>query len=281
MAAFLSIQHNCFSIKIFIFSLLTSILYQILSNLANDLGDGIKGVDNKSSIGPKRSLQSGLLTKKSLKITIIITSIFSCISTISLLYISLIPQYWNYFFIFAVLGIASITASLFYSLGTKPYGYFGLGDLFVFIFFGLVQVLGNYFLYSKIWNWWIILPASAIGCLCTAVLNLNNMRDIENDKKLGKNTLAVYIGLQYAKIYEIILLNLPFLLTLIYVIKNCVPKNYENFLFLILFFIIRPIRKKILCIMNPKEFDQYLHQIILLTFIFVILFGLGLLIKIT
>lgn len=280
MAGFLSIKDHCFSIKIFIFSLFTSILYQILSNLANDLGDGIKGIDNKNSIGPQRALQSGLLKKKELKIAIIVTSIFSFISTILLLYISLIPNYWNYFFIFITLGIFSMISAISYSLGRKPYSHLGLGDLFVFIFFGLIQVLGNYFLYSKIWNWWIIFPATSIGCLSTAVLNLNNMRDIENDKKSGKNTFAVRIGLKSAKIYEIILLNLPFFLTLIYIIKKCEHDNYENFLFLMLFFIIQPINKKILYIIDPIKFHQYIYQIILLTLIFVILFGLSLIIKI-
>lgn len=275
MAAILAIKHHYFSIKIFNFSLITSILYQILSNIANDLGDGIKGIDNKNSIGPKRAFQTKLLNKKSLKLAIIIISFFALLSTVYLLYITFIPQYWNYFFIFLILGIIAIPISLCYSLGNKPYSHLGLGDLCVFIFFGLIQVSGNYFLYSKIWDWWTLLPASSIGCLCTAVLNLNNMRDIENDKKLGKNTLAVYLGLKYSKLYQIILLNLPFFFTLIYIIKTCTPKNYKNFLFLILLFISAPIRKKILYISNPTHFHPYLNQIILLTVIFVILFGIG------
>lgn len=278
MSAILAIKQNYFSIKIFILSLITAISYQILSNIANDLGDGVKGIDNKNSIGPKRTLQSGILTQKELQIGIIIISIFSLISTLYLIYIVFIPKYLFFFLIFLFLGMTAIAASLLYSLSKKPYGYLGLGDLFVFIFFGLIHVSGNYFLYSKKWDWWIMLPASSIGFLCTAVLNLNNMRDIINDTKLNKNTLAVYIGLKYSKIYEIILINLSFCFTLIYILKKYNTHNYKNFLFLVLLFINIPMKKNFLSITNPINFSPYMDKIILLTFIFVILFGLGLLI---
>lgn len=278
MGAFLSIKTHCFSWNIFIFSLFTTILYQILSNFCNDLGDGVKGTDYQR-IGPKRALQSKLLTKKELKIGILVTVILCLISTLFLLYVSFFPKHLGYFLIFIGLGIISILSSIFYTLGKNAYGYFGMGDFFVFIFFGWVGVTGSYFLYSKVWDLWIGLPASAIGFFSVAVLNLNNMRDIENDKKSGKYTLAVRMGLRYAKIYEVMLLNLPFFLVLIFVLNTCIPHRYENFLFMILFFVFIPIRRQILCINNPKDFDPYLKRVALLTFVFVLLFGIGILIN--
>lgn len=274
MGTFLALRQGKFDWKIFLLSCLTTILYQVLSNFANDYGDGIKGTDD-NRIGPKRVLQAGLISSLQLKYGLIITGVLSFLITILLLYVSFIPQYLNYFFIFIGLGIASILAALFYTLGKKPYGYYGFGDIFVFIFFGIVGVFGSYFLYTKSLDWYVLLPASAVGFFSVSVLNLNNMRDVENDKASNKNTLVVKIGLKYAKIYQVVLLNLPFFLCLVYVMTKCKPNTFYQLFFLLLILIFAPIRRKILYITNPKDFDPFLKQVSLLTLVFVLLFGIG------
>lgn len=274
MGTFLALHQGKFDWKIFLLSCLTTILYQVLSNFANDYGDGIKGTDD-NRIGPKRALQAGLLTSYQLKNSLIITGILSFLTTILLLYVSFIPQFINYFLIFIGLGIASILAALFYTIGKNSYGYSGFGDVFVFVFFGIVGVFGSYFLYTKTIDWFIFLPATSVGFFSVAVLNLNNMRDIENDKASNKNTLVVKMGLKFAKIYQVILLNLPFFLCLIYVMTKCKPNTFYQLFFLLLILIFAPIRRKILYITNPKDFDPFLKQVSLLTLLFVLLFGIG------
>ncbi len=274
MGTFLALHQGKFDWKIFSLSCLTTILYQVLSNFANDYGDGIKGTD-ENRIGPKRALQAGLLTSSQLKKGLIFTGILSFLVTLLLLYISFIPQYVNYFFIFIGLGIASILAALFYTIGKNPYGYSGFGDVFVFIFFGIVGVFGSYFLYTKTLDCFVLFPAAAVGFFSVAVLNLNNMRDIENDKASNKNTLVVKMGLKYAKIYQVVLLNLPFFLCLVYVMTKCKPNTFYQLFFLLLILIFAPIRRKILYITNPKDFDPFLKQVSLLTLLFVLLFGIG------
>ena len=140
-------------------------------------------------------------------------------ATLFLLYISFFPNYQQEFYVFVGLGIACILAAIGYTIGKKPYGYLGLGDLMVFLFFGLVSVGGSYFLFTKSWSWDILLPAAAIGMMSMAVLNLNNMRDIVSDEKSGKKTLALRLGFKYAMIYEIVLLQLPILLILTFFLK--------------------------------------------------------------
>ncbi|MCB9202447.1 MAG: 1,4-dihydroxy-2-naphthoate octaprenyltransferase [Flavobacteriales bacterium] len=275
MGAGIALKKGVFDVSIFVMACVTTILYQVLSNLANDYGDGVKGTD-KNRIGPKRALESGMLSKSQMKKGLIVVGVLSFISTILLLYLSFIPNHLDYFFGFIGLGIGAILAALFYTMGKNPYGYHGLGDAFVFLFFGLVSVVGSFFLYAKYFDWELLLPASAIGFFSVAVLNLNNMRDIENDEVSGKKTLAVKMGLKYAKIYEIVLLNLPFFLTLIYILIEFPPLNYYYMLFLLLIFVFAPLRREILYINEPKKFDPYLKKVSLLTLVFVILFVAGL-----
>ncbi|MEO0902530.1 MAG: 1,4-dihydroxy-2-naphthoate octaprenyltransferase [Bacteroidota bacterium] len=187
MGTALAISANAFNGCILLLALLTTIGFQITSNFANDYGDGVKGTDNEDRIGPARALQSGLITKNNLKIGIILSSLLSLILAFLLLYVAFGLDYMGYFIVFTVLGILSIWAAIKYTMGSKPYGYQGLGDISVFLFFGLLGVLGSLFLYTKTWNWPAVLPAIAIGFLCVGVLNLNNLRDVVSDKKSGKN----------------------------------------------------------------------------------------------
>ncbi len=275
---------GCFDGVIFGLSCLTTILFQVLSNFANDYGDGTKGTDNEHRIGPVRAIQSGAISRQSMFKGIIITIILSLISAVILLWYTFIPGYWHDFFIFIGLGIACILAALFYTMGKKPYGYMGLGDIFVFIFFGWVSVLGSEFLYTKTFTWDSLLPASAVGLFSVAVLNLNNMRDMESDRLSNKKTLALRMGFQNAKYYQLVLMNAPFILCLIFLLihKESFMIHLENwtslkpFLFFILFIPITIIRRKILYTTDPKKLDLYMKPTALLALFFSVLFGMGL-----
>src|SRR5690606_1883757 len=191
-------------------------LYQVLSNFANDYGDGIKGTDKlRVNEAEQRAVASGRITANQMKNAVILFAVLSLIATIALLYLAFFREnMMNEFYTFVGLGIACILAAIGYTIGKKPYGYLGLGDIFVFVFFGLVSVCGSYFLFTKTFHWDMLLPATTIGMLSAAVLNLNNMRDMESDALSGKKTLALRMGFKYAMVYEIILLQLPSLLVL-------------------------------------------------------------------
>ncbi|KQC34037.1 1,4-dihydroxy-2-naphthoate prenyltransferase [Nonlabens sp. YIK11] len=182
-----------------ILALLTTLGFQILSNFANDYGDGVKGTDNDERIGPMRAIQSGIIKPPEMKRVMIITSVLTFLCAVALIYVSLGLEQLLISLFFLVLGIAAIWAAIKYTVGDNAYGYRGLGDVFVFIFFGPVSVMGIYFLITSVLDWSFILPSFTIGLLSVAVLNLNNMRDIESDKKSGKNTIPVKLGLKKSK----------------------------------------------------------------------------------
>lgn len=265
--------------KIFALALLVTLLYQILSNYANDYGDGVKGTDAKRiNEAEARAVASGKITAKQMKNAVILFAALSFIATIALLYVAFIPNYMNEFYIFIGLGVASILAAIGYTVGKKPYGYMGLGDIFVFIFFGLVSVCGSYFLFTKTFSWDMLLPGTAVGMMSMAVLNLNNMRDIESDKLSGKNSFALRIGFRNAMIYEMVLLQLPLLLILAFLGINgfMQQQNYYVFIVMILLFPLSKLRRKILSVKEPKELDQYLKQVGIMTFVMAILTAVGL-----
>jgi len=196
----LSLYLNDFSFLIPILALITTLGFQILSNFANDYGDGVKGTDNEDRIGPMRAIQSGIISPKEMKRGIIITAVLTLISAVLLIYISLGIDRLLISLFFLVLGIAAIWAAIKYTVGDNAYGYRGLGDVFVFIFFGPISVMGIFYLITKVVDWDMIFPSITIGLLSVAVLNLNNMRDVESDKKAGKNTIVVKMGLKKAKL---------------------------------------------------------------------------------
>ena len=260
-------------------ALLVTLLYQVLSNYANDYGDGVKGTDAKRiNEAEARAVASGKITAKQMKNAVILFSALSFIATLALLYVAFIPQYMNEFYIFIGLGVASILAAIGYTVGKKPYGYMGLGDIFVFIFFGLVSVCGSYFLFTKTFSWDMLLPGTAVGMMSMAVLNLNNMRDIESDKLSGKNSFALRIGFKNAMIYEMILLQLPLILILVFLGVNgfIEAQNYYVFIVMILLFPLSKLRRNIMSVKEPKELDQYLKQVGIMTFVMAILTAVGL-----
>ena len=202
---------SAFSWQIFAWALLTTIFFQVLSNFANDYGDGVKGTDNEHRLGPQRALQSGAISRSQLKRVVLITAGLSILQLLILIYLAFGSENLLYLAIFFVLGLLCVAAAIKYTVGSSAYGYRGLGDLFVFVFFGLVSVVGSEFLYSQNLQWITFLPAISIGLLSVAVLNLNNMRDYENDQRSGKHTLVVKIGVPLAKYYHYYLVVLAML----------------------------------------------------------------------
>ena len=266
-------------ITIFALALLVTLLYQVLSNYANDYGDGVKGTDkNRIGEAEQRAVASGKISASQMRNAVILFALLSLVATFYLLYKAFFPNFINEFYTFIGLGVACILAAIGYTVGKKPYGYLGLGDLMVFIFFGLVSVCGSYFLFTKSFDWDMLLPASAIGLLSAAVLNLNNMRDIENDEKSGKKTLALRLGFKNAMIYEMIILVLPPILVLMYMMINHLQEQgkYYAFIFFVTVFPLMSLRRKIMAVKEPKELDPFLKQVAMITFVMSILVAIGL-----
>lgn len=265
--------------QIFALALLVTLLYQILSNFANDYGDGVKGTDkNRIGEAEQRAVASGKISAQQMKNAVILFAVLSLVATLGLLYKAFFPDFIKEFYTFVGLGIACILAAIGYTVGKKPYGYLGLGDMMVFIFFGLVSVCGSYFLFTKTFDWDVLLPASAVGLLSAAVLNLNNMRDIENDEKSGKKTLALRLGFKNAMIYEMVILMLPPIFVLIYMMINGLQKQgkYYAFIFFITVFPLSALRRKIMAVKEPKELDPFLKQVGIITLLMSILVAVGL-----
>ncbi len=265
--------------KIFAMAILVTLLYQILSNFANDYGDGIKGTDKlRGNEAEQRAVASGKISANQMRNAVILFAILSLIATVALLYLAFYPDFMKEFWTFVGLGIACILAAIGYTVGKKPYGYLGLGDIFVFVFFGLVSVCGSYFLFTKTFDWDILIPATAVGMLSTAVLNLNNMRDIESDKLSGKKTLALRLGFKYAMLYEIVLLMLPLILILTFLGVNGFIKDgkYYPFIVMILLFPMMALRRKIMAVKEPSELDPFLKQVGILTLMMAVLLAFGL-----
>ena len=235
--------------RIVVMALLTTLGLQVLSNYANDYGDGVKGTD-AHRIGEKRLVAAGIISAKQMKRAVLITANITFILALGLIYIAFGKENFVLSLIFILLGIISIGAAIKYTVGKGAYGYSGFGDVFVFVFFGWVSVIGSNFLFTHSIDWKLFLPASSIGLLSVAVLNLNNMRDIENDKIAGKNTLVVNMGLNWAKNYHeaciaiasilfivfcimvkvsaipVLIINIPLLL---HIGKNKKSEKYEDF----------------------------------------------------
>lgn len=253
--------------RIVVLALLTTLGLQVLSNYANDYGDGVKGTD-ANRIGEKRLVAAGVITAEQMKKAVIITAILTFIIALLLIYIAFGKENFALSLIFILLGIGSIGAAIKYTVGKSAYGYSGFGDLFVFIFFGLVSVIGSNFLFTHFIDWKLFLPATAIGLLSVAVLNLNNMRDIENDKIAGKNTLVVKMGLENAKKYQYFLIITATVLFMFFEVLL----NLQSLVVIVCFVLFTNhiffVKKNSI----PKEFDSQLKVVALGTFIISLLF---------
>jgi len=264
-SAYAYYQHT-FDWIIFVLALCTTLSFQILSNFANDYGDGIKGTD-ANRIGEKRLVASGEITSAQMKKAIIINSVIAFVLAVALIYFAFGQENFVYSFTFLVLGMASIAAAIKYTVGNNAYGYSGFGDVFVFIFFGLVAVVGSNFLYSQHIDIKLFLPAMAIGMLSTAVLNLNNMRDIENDRIANKNTLVVKFGLKWAKKYQHFLIIVPFLCLFVFSIGVKTKIFLSFFVFIFFLMHLEKVRKST----SAVDFDPELKKVALGTFVLSIL----------
>jgi len=271
MGGFLAASSGAFQWNIFLFSIVTTIFLQILSNLANDYGDSIHGADSADRKGPSRAVQSGAITPGQMKTAIIIFVLLCLASGVSLLLISF-GMNWNAIFFFFGLGVLSILAAIAYTVGKKPYGYAGLGDFSVLIFFGLIGVMGSNYLFTKQLNWMLVLPAMSCGFFSMGVLNINNIRDIESDRKAGKFSIPVRIGRESAVTYHWFLLAAGMLGALIYALVTYRAPLQHLFLLSFPFFIVNglSVQRK-----SSEQLDPYLKQLALSTLLFVVLFGLG------
>lgn len=200
-----------FTLSVFFLLIFTTVSLQILSNLANDYGDAVKGTDNANRVGPERAIQSGVISIGEMKKGIILFVALSFVSGVLLLLEAFGAENMLLGLLFLLLGIGAIYAAIKYTVGKNAYGYSGLGDVFVFLFFGIVGVMGSEFVYTKELNWLLLFPSITIGFLSAAVLNMNNMRDIENDRACGKNTIVVKMGFDKAKYYHLFLILGAFL----------------------------------------------------------------------
>lgn len=269
VGSFVAVFQGYWNPLIFSLALSTTLLFQILSNLANDLGDSLKGADNSERVGPMRAVQSGSISKSAMKNAVILTSLLSFISAGLLIYFGTKNLSSGSIYIYIGLALASVLAAITYTIGKKAYGYNGLGDLFVFIFFGLVSVMGVYPLFSDHLTWILIFPAITIGFLSTSVLNLNNMRDRENDEKVGKHTLVVKLGSANAKKYHFFLIISAFISWSIFLILT---KNWLGFISLIPGILF--IKHLVFVSKNtvPKELDSQLKKVALGTFFISVLY---------
>jgi len=192
----------------FVLAVVTVLLLQILSNVANELGDTLHGTDRDDRKGMTYSLQSGALTVADLRRLIVRLVVLSAVSGVALIASSFDALFSREGIAMLVLGGCAILAALGYTLGRRPYGYMGLGDLFVFLFFGLLSTMGAFFLMTGRMDAAVALPAAACGLLSVGVLNINNMRDADTDCKT-RITIPVLIGERCAKIYQTLLEALP------------------------------------------------------------------------
>jgi 1,4-dihydroxy-2-naphthoate octaprenyltransferase len=253
-----------FNWRLFGYAILTTLGLQILSNFANDYGDGMKGTDNEDRIGPKRALQSGVISPQAMKRAIIITSVLTLFSAMLLIYYAFRYTNLSYSLFYLILGVLAIASAIRYTVGNTAYGYRGFGDLFVFLFFGLVSTIGVNFLYSKELNFDLFLPATAIGFLSVGVLNLNNMRDEDSDRKSSKNTIVVKIGGAKARKYHYFLIVSAMVLVVLFAMIN--NFTLDQYLFLLAYIPLIKHLSNVYKNQDPRALDPELKKLALSTF---------------
>lgn len=269
----IAVHQGYFSLVIFSLALATTLGLQVLSNFANDYGDFVKGTDNDERVGPQRALQSGLITREEMYYGMIITAVATALFALMLIYAAFGGENLLYIVLFVLLGAAAIVAAIKYTIGERAYGYRGLGDVFVFLFFGIVGVYGCYFLYALDWDWKVLLPASAIGVLSAGVLNLNNMRDRISDERAHKNTLVVKLGAERAKHYHYFLLLSAIFFMVIYTALTY--ESLDDILYWIAFLPLLRHLKTVMENKNPERLDPQLKVLAISTFLMAVLFTVG------
>ena len=257
-------------------AILTAILLQVLSNLANDLGDHQHGTDNKDRVGPQRAVQSGAISPTQMKRAMVICGLLAFVSGCSLIITAFGIS--TTALMFLLIGLAAIGAAVKYTFGSNPYGYVGLGDISVFVFFGLVGVCGTYYLHTRFIHPAVLLPAIAFGLLSAGVLNVNNMRDIVNDAASGKRTLVVRMGSSNAKVYHTALVAGGVLCLILFTVQSSM--NWPRWMFLLVLpgFIIH--LRRVWSAPEPRALDPQLKVLAMGTFLTALLFSLGLILAV-
>ena len=273
MGAALSYFDSAFQTKVTVLAIVTALFIQIFSNFANDYGDSQKGTDNQHRIGPKRTVQSGEISPKQMKVGMVVLIVLSLVTGIWLVAEGTKGLDLTTFLLFLAFGIVALIAAYRYTAGTKPYGYAGLGDVAVFLFFGILPVVGTYFLNAHQLNPEIFLPAISIGLFSTGVLNLNNMRDIENDRNSGKNTVVVRMGSNKSKHYHTCLIVIGWITAVTFVALRFQSVYQAIFILTLPLFINDLI--KINRIKEPRQLDPFLKKLSIATLLFTVLFGIG------
>ncbi len=275
LGSFIAYAQGDFHWVIFSLCVLTTLFLQILSNLANDYGDSVHGADGEHREGPSRAVQSGVISAHQMKRAMMIFGLLSLVTGLGLIFVAFASQ-WLMVLIFLTLGLGAIYAAIRYTSGKDPYGYKGLGDLFVLLFFGLVGVGGSYFLYTQSWDWSVLLPAFGCGFLAVGVLNVNNIRDIKSDELSGKRSIPVRIGRKNAVYYHWFLLTAAIGAAVVYTLLNY--HSAWQWLFVItlplLFVNGRAVDQKT----TAQSLDPYLKQLAMTTLLYVVSFGVGLVI---
>ena len=267
-------EHNgAFNIYVFVIAILLTISLQILSNLANDYGDGVKGTDNENRVGPERAIQSGAISEHEMMLGIKNNILIVVGLAVALIYTSFGVSHLLLSLMFFLMAALSIYAAITYTVGESAYGYRGLGDVFVFIFFGLVSVGGSYLLFVKHLDHHIFLPAISLGLLSVGVLNLNNMRDIDSDRTSNKMTLAVKLGKKKAKQYHLFLIGSAIIISIFFGVLYF--SSFYDLLFVIAYIPLVIHMLKISKAKQPSDFDSQLKVLALTTFLFSVLLGVG------
>lgn len=263
-----------FNLTVFLLAIGTTLGLQVLSNFANDYGDGVKGTDNEERIGPARAIQSGLITQRQMLTGIILTAVITLVLALLLIYHAFgANNLWTSLF-FIVLGLGAIAAAIKYTVGNSAYGYKGMGDIFVFIFFGIVAVYGSLYLFLENHFLLALLPSIAIGLLSVAVLNLNNLRDSQSDERSGKITMVVKMGQRKAKGYHFFLIVGALLSLLIF--SFLLQKEWNDLIYLFGFIPLLFHLRRVVKNSDPKLLDPELKIVALSTFAISVLFAAGL-----
>lgn len=276
VGSLIAVQNGYWNGVVFGLALTTTLLFQILSNLANDLGDTLKGADNEQRVGPQRAVQSGAISVNAMKRAVTINASLSVISAGLLIWQGTRNLSVSSVYFYSILAVACILAAITYTVGKRAYGYHGMGDFFVFVFFGCVSVIGVYPLFADGMSIELIFPAITIGGLSTTVLNLNNMRDQVNDARVGKRTLVVILGFQRSKVYHIILLLISMISWVAFLTMK---QHWIGFISCLPFILL--IKHLVFVIRNqePRAFDPELKKVALSTFFISVLFSISVLIE--
>ena len=277
MGCGLAWYYGVFDVWVSMLAIATATFIQIFSNFANDYGDSRKGTDNRHRLGPVRTVQSGAISHKEMEAGMLVVGSLSFLTGILLVYLATWENSKTAFFTFILLGIFSLLAAYFYTAGKKSYGYIGLGDLFVFLFFGLLPVPGVFYLNAGFLPAPIFLPAISIGLFSTGVLNLNNMRDIINDRRSGKITIPVRLGATRSRHYHLVLIAGGWAAAFAFTFMQ--KQSVWQWLYLLTLPVYLNDLYRVSRIKNDKNLDPFLKRLALSTLAFTLLFITGLILS--